>query len=733
MKQILQNLKTGEMEVAELPAPRPGRGEVLISTRVSLISPGTERMLVEFSQANLLRKARQQPEKVRQVLDKIRTDGLLPTLETVFRKLDEPIPLGYSNAGVVLEVGAGVEGFQPGDRVVSNGPHAEVVCIPKNLCARIPDGVGDEEAAFTVLGSIALHGVRLAQPTLGEKFLVFGTGLVGLLAVQFLRASGCRVMAVDLNRNRLDLAGEFGALTVNPAAGGDPVAAAETWTGGRGVDGVLLATDAPQDNEIIHQAAAACRQRGRIVSVGKVGLQLRHADFFKKEITFQLSASYGPGRYDEKYEQGGQDYPYGYVRWTEQRNFVAVLAALETGVLRVRELVTDRFPVSEAVGAYEKIFRAPESLAVILRYAEKPDRSPRVVVTDKPSPPLGKATVGFIGAGNFAKAVLLPALAKTDARIAYVASRSGASGQYAARKFGAGEAVTDYRLILDDPEVGAVFIVVGHHLHGEMVCRALRAGKHVFVEKPLCLNPGELEEIARAVAESPGRQLLVGFNRRFSPHTVRIKDWLAGRSGPLCMSMTVNAGAIPPESWHQDPELGGGRIIGEGCHFIDLLAFLTGSPVRSVSAAMVGEGPAVRDDKMAITLSFTDGSIGVVNYFANGPKSYPKETLEVFSDRRVARLENFRVTRGYGFPRPGRFRTRRQDKGHQTEVRSFIERVAGGGDPLIPFGQLANATLASFAAVASAREGRVITLTDDYPALAAAAGLASAGAPADDN
>jgi len=687
-----------------------GRGELLIQTRVSLISAGTERMLVEFGQAGMLQKARQQPEKVKQVIDKIKTDGLMPTVETVFRKLDEPMPLGYSNVGVVLEVGAGVQGYQPGDRVVSNGPHAEVVCVPKNLCAKIPEGVSDEEAVFTVLGSIALHGVRLAQPTLGEKFMVFGMGMVGLLIVQCLRASGCKVMAVDLNPQRLVLAEEFGAKILNIAEGADPITAGHTWTEGRGVDGVLLAADAPKNNDIIHQAAEACRKRGRIVLVGKVGLELRHADFFKKEIRFQLSTSYGPGRYDEAYEQAGHDYPFPYVRWTEQRNFGAVLDSLQAGQIVVKDLITDRFPLADAVAAYNKISNDSKCLGILLQYSDDVDRSPRVSLAQRPANALGPVKIGVIGAGNFAKAMLLPALSKTNAQILSIASRSGASGQHAARKFGIAESVSDYRLILDDPEVNAVLILVGHHLHGDMVCQALEVGKHVFVEKPLCLKPEELDRIGELVARRKDRYLLVGFNRRFSPHTIRIKELLAGRSEPFCMNMTVNAGAVAPDSWHQDPELGGGRIIGEGCHFIDLLSFLTDSAVVSVSSAMVGDGPAIRDDKMSIVLSFADGSIGTINYFANGSKSYQKEMLEIFSDGRVLRLENFRVTRGYGFRGFRKFRTFRQDKGHLNEMKYFVERIERGGDALIPYSQLENVTRATFAAVKSAREGITVRL-----------------------
>jgi len=682
-------------------------------------------MLVEFSKANLLSKARQKPEKVRQVLDKIKADGLMPTLDAVFRKLDQPLPLGYCNAGVVLEAGAGVHDLHPGDRVVSNGPHAEIVSVPRNLCAKIPEGVTDEEAAFTVMGSIALQGLRLAQPELGEKFMVFGMGLIGLIMVQLLRANGCEVLAVDLKPERLRLAEEFGARTVDLSAGGDPIAAAQELTGGRGVDGVLITASAKTD-EIVHQAARSCRKRGRIILVGVVGLNLQRSDFYEKEISFQVSCSYGPGRYDEKYEQGGQDYPFGFVRWTEERNFEAILSALRDKLLRVDNLITDRFPIADAAAAYAKVATRSDSLGIILQYPDPVERSGVVRLKQVSSAAAGKAIVGVVGAGNFANAVLLPALAKTPARLAYVADLNGAAAREGARKYDGEQAVTDYRMILDDPEVNAVFITVGHHLHARFVCEALKAGKHVFVEKPLAMNKKELDEVISAyqsLAPDPANQakgdhspfpiphsLSVGFNRRFSPHTKKMRDLLKGRSGPLCLNMTINAGIIPPEHWTQDPERGGGRIIGEGCHFIDLLSYLAGSPVRTVSAVMVGEGPAVRDDKTSIIMGFADGSIGTVNYFANGPKSYPKEMLEVFSDGRVLKMENFRVTGGYGFKGFRTFKTSRQDKGHRAEIAAFIDLVVQGGGPLIPFEELINATRASFAAVTSAQENRTISL-----------------------
>ena len=773
MKQLLQNLKNGATEIAEVPAPGVGRGQVLIASRRTLVSAGTERMLVDFGKAGWIEKARQQPEKVRQVLDKIRTDGLIPTVEAVFRKLDEPMPLGYCNVGVVVDgplrqaqgdkedvmVSLSNHDILVGDRVASNGPHAEMVSVPRNLCAKIPDGVSDDEAAFTVLGAIALQGVRLALPTFGERFMVFGLGLVGLLTVQLLRASGCAVLGVDVNAARLKLAKGFGADTVDLSRGTDPVAAAMAWTGGRGVDGALIAASAKGD-EIVHQAAQACRKRGRIVLVGVVDLNLQRADFYDKELTFQVSCSYGPGRYDEKYEQAGQDYPIGFVRWTEQRNFEAVLEAMRTGQLRVKELITHRLSLEEAAGRYDEVLHDPAALGILIEYPalrqaqgdevgvqgdskdvmvslSNHDDTVNVKTGTAPHFPSGKraqslafppaspVAVGVIGAGNYARSILLPALRRTSARLAAVADINGVAAAHAARKFGAEKAISDYRQILEDQNIHAVFVLVGHHLHARFVCEAIEAGKHVFVEKPLAINENQLEEVIAAygkkgtapdfTSEKSGAvpispMVMVGFNRRFSPHTVKIRELLAGRTEPLTMTMTVNAGYIPPEHWTQDPERGGGRIIGEGCHFIDLLSYLAGAPVTAVSAAMVGGSGPVRDDKMSILLTFADGSVGTVHYFANGAKSYPKETLEVFGDGRVIRMENFRMTRGYGFKGFRTFRTWRQDKGHRAEIAAFVEAVAVGGPTLIPFDEIVNATRASFAAMESARTGCVVEI-----------------------
>jgi predicted dehydrogenase len=670
-------------------------------------------MLVEFGKAGLLAKAKAQPDKVKQVIDKIKTDGLLPTLEAVFNRLGEPLPLGYCNVGEVVEVGPGVTEFKPGDRVASNGPHAEMVCVPKHLCAKIPDGVSDEDAAFTVLASIGLQGLRLVEPTFGEKVVVYGLGLIGLVTVQLLQANGCEVLGVDVSEERLKLAEQYGATTVNAAAGGDPVAAASAWTEGKGVDAVLITASAKTD-EIIHNAAEMCRKRGRIVLVGVVGLDLRRSDFYEKELTFQVSCSYGPGRYDDAYEQGGRDYPYGFVRWTEQRNFEAILAALAAGRLDVSTLITHRIGLDEAPQAYNIIATDRSALGVILEYAPQADTARAIEVNPAVAKAASGATLGLIGAGNFSKMTLMPALSKTDARLKYIADLNGAAAKHLASKFSAEQAITDYQDILGDPDVDAVLIAVGHSLHARMVCEALAAGKHAFVEKPLAMNTDEIAQVLQAAQARPDRHVMVGFNRRFSPHTKKIKHLLAGRSEPLAMNMTINAGMIPPDVWVHDPVRGGGRIIGEGCHFIDLLSHIAGSEVVQVASAKMGQGVAVQEDKMSIVLSFADGSVGTVNYFGNGSKSYPKEMLEVFSEGRVLRLDNFRRLDGYGVSGFKKFKTSRQDKGHQAEFAAFVDRVATGGEPLIPLKQLVNITLASFAAMTSAAEARTVVLAEEY-------------------
>ncbi len=702
MKQILQSLKTGVTEVAEIPCPRAGRGQVLIRTSRTLVSAGTERMLVDFGKAGLLGKARQQPDKVRQVLEKIRTDGLAPTLEAVFSKLDQPLPLGYCNVGRVLEAGADVSGFAAGDRVASNGRHAGAVAVPVNLCARIPDKVSDEEAAFTVLGAIALQGIRLAQPTLGETVAVTGLGLIGLMTVQLLRANGCRVIGFDFDPEKLALARRFGAETADLSAGADPVAAAVAFSRGRGVDAVIL-TAATRSSEPVAQAARMCRKRGRIVLVGVTGLELSRADFYEKELSFQVSCSYGPGRYDPDYEEKGQDYPVGFVRWTQQRNFEAVLDMLADGRLDVKPLISHRFAVEDAASAYEVVSGREASLGILLEYPDVeivPDeRLTGRTVTLLPAPARaeGKVRIGFIGAGNYATTVLIPAFAAAGARLVCVASGAGVSGVHAGRKFGFERTTTDTDALLADPDIDAVVIATRHDSHAGLVCRALAAGKHVFVEKPLAMNREELDRIEAAAASAAQLQLTVGFNRRFAPHVRKMAQLLAACRAPKSMIMTVNAGAVPAGHWTQDPEAGGGRILGEACHFVDLLRFLAGHPLVSCRAR------AADADTASLDLAFADGSIGTVHYFANGSRSFPKERLEVFCDGRILQIDNFRTLRGFGWPGFRRMALWRQDKGQKDCAAAFVRAVEAGGEAPIPLDELIETSRATIELAEAAR------------------------------
>lgn len=691
MRQLVQDLSSGETRALELPAPAPRRGNVLIRSHASLISPGTERMLVDFGRAGWLSKARQQPEKVREVLQKVRTDGLAPTIDAVRSKLDEPLPLGYCNVGTVESVGADVPGIRTGDRVASNGAHAELVSVPGNLCVPVPSGVSDGEAAFTVIGAIALQGVRLAQPTMGECFVVTGLGLVGLVAVQLLRANGCRVLAMDVDRERTAMARSFGAETVELADGQEPLEAAAAFSRNRGVDGVLL-TLSTATSEPVSQAARMCRKHGRLVLVGVAGLELNRADFYEKELTFQVSCSYGPGRYDPAYEEGGQDYPVGYVRWTEQRNFEAVLDLMVSGRLDVKPLISHRVPLADAEGAYELLTSGEPSLGILLEYpaarsGEEAALQRRAVALTPAGAAPNRGSVAFLGAGNYAGRVLIPAFRAAGAYLHTVVSSGGLSAVHRGKRFGFASASTDGASVLADEGVDTVVIATRHDAHARQVLDALRAGKHVFCEKPLCLTDGELAEIEQEAAARTEQRLMVGFNRRFAPHVVRMKALLEGAASPKSFVMTVNAGHIPPDHWTQDPDTGGGRIVGEACHFIDLLRHLAGCRIVDWHVTSMAGVDGVRpgDDCAAITLQFEDGSFGTIHYLANGHRSVPKERLEVFCGGRHLYLDNFRVLRGRGWRGFRTMRLWRQDKGQRSCAAAFINAVREGtGSPVPP-------------------------------------------------
>ncbi|ABC78477.1 bi-domain-containing oxidoreductase [Syntrophus aciditrophicus] len=703
MKQLIQNLKTGETFLEEVPVPKSGLGQVLIKTTHSLVSLGTERMLVEFGRASLIQKARQQPDKVKQVLDKIKTEGLLPTLEAVFKRLNEPLPLGYCNAGVVVETGDGVSEFKVGDRVASNGPHAEYVCVPQNLAAKIPDAVSDEEAAFTVIGSIGLQGIRLCQPSLGETIVVFGLGLIGLITAQLLNANGCRVIGIDLDPSKLAMARQMGCTTIDPRES-DTVAAVMQQTADIGADGVIITASAKTD-DVISQSARMSRKRGRIILIGVVGLNLNRAEFYEKELTFQVSSSYGPGRYDENYEQKGQDYPIGFVRWTEKRNFEAVLQAIASGLLDVKSLITERVRLDDFQKIYGSIGRS-HSIASILVYSGSDKRERAIPIISK-SFNAGKS-LGIIGAGNFTKMTVLPALKKAGTPISFISSANGLSGTHLAKSYGIASSTTDYWEILSNPAVSMVMITTRHNLHARMVVECLKAGKDVFVEKPLALTPTEFEEI-RTTYLKGSNSLTVGFNRRFSPHIQAIKKALGDQPGPISIVATMNAGAISPSVWVHDMEIGGGRIIGEACHYLDLLVYLTGSLIEGVCMNALGPNPKENTDNASLLLRFANGSNGVINYFANGHKAYSKERVEVYSQGRIAIMDNFRKTEAYGFSGFKGLKTS-IDKGHETQFKLLTDRLNHGGEALIPFSEIENVTLASFAAIESLKKGEWVKI-----------------------
>ncbi|OOW13482.1 bi-domain-containing oxidoreductase [Acinetobacter sp. MF4640] len=690
MKQILQDMANGGTTVTKAPVPQCSKGHLLISTTTSLISAGTERMLVGFGKASLIDKARQQPEKVKMVLEKVQTDGLLTTYDAVKSKLAQPLALGYCNVGIVHEVGANVDDFQVGDRVVSNGPHADMVKVQKNLCAKIPDNVSDEAASFAVVASIGLQGIRLAQPTLGESFVVTGAGLIGLLTIQMLRANGCRVLAIDFDQSKLDLAKQFGAEICNPGKGEDPVAVGLAFSRGAGVDGVIITASTKVSDPVI-QAARMSRKRGRIILVGVTGLELNRADFYEKELSFQVSCSYGPGRYDTEYEDKGNDYPLGFVRWTEQRNFVAVLDMMAAGTLNVEPLITQRFEFEDAPKAYDALTEDKSGLGLLLKYNSPVEtRLEKRVVLRPISIEPKNAVVGFIGAGNYASRILIPAFKKASSQLHTIVTSGGINGVIHGEKTGFAEASTDLDGLLNNKDINTVAIATRHNSHAYFVERVLSAGKNVFVEKPLALTVEEIEKIETVynqnIQNNQYARVMVGFNRRFSPQVQKMKTLLDTVKEPKSFIMTMNAGAIPADHWTQDNAVGGGRIIGEACHFIDLMRFLAGSKIVSIQARRMGETDAVQvlEDKASITLGFEDGSFGTIFYLANGASSFPKERVEVFTAGRVLQLDNFRKLKAFGWPGFNKMNLWRQDKGQDACAAVFVDSIRDGKEAPIP-------------------------------------------------
>lgn len=678
MKQIIQNLKNGETTLMEVPSPQNLDGHILIKTNKSLVSVGTERMLVNFGKAGWVEKARSQPDKVKMVFEKVKTDGFSATYDAVKSKLDQPLTLGYCNVGTVLENGG--TGFEVGTRVVSNGNHAEIVRVPKNLCAKVPDNVDDDSAAFTVLAAIALQGVRLIKPTLGECVVVTGLGLVGLITVQILQANGCRVLGIDFDSNKCRLAREFGAETVDLSAGEDPIRAAQGFSRGRGVDAVII-TASTKSSEPLSQAATMSRKRGRIVLVGVIGQEISRADFYEKELSFQVSCSYGPGRYDADYEDKGNDYPIGFVRWTEQRNFEAILDLMASGSIDVKPLISHRFKIASAEAAYNEL-NDNSSLGILLDYNNSPRKSLNkkiVNLIENNQNQAQKGNVAFIGGGNYASRILIPAFKKAGANCTAIVTSGGISAVHHGKKNGFRFASTDIEQALG-PSVDTVVIATQHNLHAQQTVIALKKGKHVFVEKPLALNHDDINMI-EAAQKSAKTMLTVGYNRRFAPHIRKIKSLLDKKAMPKTFIMTMNAGEIPENHWTQNAEIGGGRIIGEACHYIDLMRYLSGSKIKSFHAVKMGKNDFVKvtEDKTIISLTFEDGSVGSIHYLANGGKSFPKERIEIFCENAVLQLDNFRKLRGFGWRGFAKMNLWSQDKGQRNCVHAFMKSVRDGG------------------------------------------------------
>ena len=671
-------------------------------THRTLVSSGTERMLVEFGRANIISKAMQQPERVKQVIDKIKTDGFLPTMESVMRKLDEPLPLGYCNAGEVIDVGEDITGFSIGDRVATNGYHAELVSVSKNLTAIIPGNVSYDEAAFAPVAAIGLQGIRLLEPTFGETFVVIGLGLIGQIAAQLLAANGCRVIGFDLNESRVSLASSQKVFAF-AAHGAEAVKQVMNLTHDTGADGVIITASSSGD-EIIAQSARMCRKRGRIVLTGVTGLHLNRRDFYEKEISFRVSSSYGPGRYDDDYEVKGNDYPLPFVRWTAKRNFEAVLGAMSTGTLDVKPLISEVVPVEHYQRVYDNLLSS-KGLTSVFAYDITVNHEPVVTISARQKA-LTKEVIGISGAGNFTRAKLLPGLKKLNANIKCISSETGLSASLLAKKFGIELATSGFESVLNDEDINSVFVMTPHHLHAEQTIAALKAGKNVFVEKPLAVNSEQLKAIVKAYTEHEG-SVMVGFNRRFSPYSVKAKKLLNG-SAPVQVVATMNAGNIAKDNLLHDLEYGGGRIVGEACHYFDLISFLTGSRIQSVLMAATGTETNLNTDMASVFLKYANGSLGIINYFSNGHSSFPKEKIEVFSSGRTLVIDNFRSMKLYGFKGSGMSGS--QDKGHNEQYKQYLDFLRNGGEPLISFDEIVNTTRASLAALDSLREKKWIDL-----------------------
>lgn len=718
MKQVVQNMRTGELKVDEVPAPTLKRGGLLVANRFSLISAGTEKSTVSVARKNLIGKAMERPDQVKKVIDKVMKDGLVDTMKMVFARLDTPTALGYSCAGIVQGVGSSLDGFAVGDRIACAGQnyasHSEMVYVPGNLCVKIPDGVSFADASYVALGSIAMQGVRQADVALGENVAVIGLGMLGQLTVQLLKASGCTVVASDLDPAKLELARQFGAdECVLPD---ELEAAAAGITAGNGVDAVLI-TASTKDDGPVQVAGDIARKKGRVVVVGAVGMNVPREQYYLKELELRLSSSYGPGRYDTQYEEKGRDYPYGYVRWTEGRNMAAFLSLIQQGKIDVKTLSTHEFGIDDASDAYQLMMENTQPyLGILIRYAEEATSQEHRIEVN-PARELKTVNLGLIGAGNHVKDMLIPALEKNpDVQIQAVCTGTGINAKALGVKINAKYCTNDLQDVFNDDDINAVLIGTHHNSHASMTIQSLQAGKHVFVEKPLCLTKEELQEVQGVVKEQAanGLHLVVGFNRRFSMHALKAREFFDGHRNPLVMVYRVNAGAIPGDHWIQDPESGGGRIIGEACHFIDFMQYVCGSRPDSVFARSIADhSSGISNDQSILSFTFEDGSVGTVVYAAGGDTALAKERFEAFGDGKSMVMDDFLRSDFYSKGKKTTYKSGKRDKGFQAEMDAFTGAASGKQPPAMLFDEIHAVSLAAILAEQSLRTGLLYKLGEE--------------------
>ncbi len=713
MEQLTQQLKSGELTIQELPWPQVGRGMVLVRNHYSVVSAGTEGSTVLTARKSLIGKAKERPQQARQVLDVLRKQGPVQTYRAVMKKLDAYSPMGYSCAGEVLEADSEVAGIRPGDRVACAGAgyasHAEIVCVPENLCVRLPPDADLKAASYNTLGAIALQGVRQADLRIGESCAVIGLGLLGQLACLMLRAGGVKTFGIDVESYVVELARKHACDHAWLRGDAGIPSHILSLTGGLGVDAVIIAAGTASLDPI-NFAGEIVRKKGRIVVVGAVPTGFdRDPHWYRKELELRMSCSYGPGRYDPDYEEKGIDYPAAYVRWTENRNMEAFQELAHSGRIDLGYLTTHELPLEEAPKAYDMILsRSEPFLGIVLKYdVHKP--LARAKVDIRPARPEAKVNIAFVGAGSYAQGNLLPNLPRQDGEVSLVGvmTNSGTTSKRVAERFGFGFCTSDPKDIFENDEINTVFIATRHDSHAQYVRQALSAGKHVFVEKPLCLTSDDLAEIEDVYGKSEGLRLMVGFNRRFAPHALELKSRLG--AGPKSMIYRINAGAIPKESWIQDRELGGGRIVGEVCHFIDFLTWLCGSLPRSIHAVALPD-PESLNDTVSINLEFANGSIGSISYFANGSKELPKEYIEVYATGRTGIIKDFKELEIHSSGKPHRKRSLSQNKGQANMVRAFIESIRDGGASIIPVAESFAVARATFAVLESLRTRRAMAL-----------------------